>query len=64
MLLYANMILKDNKLSSDSSFPIYYMDWHGWSDYIYEKTDDGVKAKTYVIDCSEGSMLGLTPFAN
>lgn len=52
---YAKAILEDEVL--EKNFPIAYLNKEEWRNYL---SVDG----TYIIDCDDSSLLGLTPFAN
>lgn len=49
----ANALLKDNALNTSS---ITYYNREGWRNYLTEDT--------YIVDCDDLGVLGMTPFAN
>ena len=53
---YANYLAKDTA-PKDSKCPITYLRYEDWDKYIN-------KTNAYIIDCSDGVFLGLTPFVH
>ncbi len=58
----ANFFLNNGSGECDY-WPITYYNSNGWTSYLESYTPDDSSDDCYVIDCSDGAILGLTPFA-